>query len=1615
MKKKILLIVIAILLLATVAVCATVLGMEKPRAVMSYLVGLSDEAPEYADANGDGDINVLDVIYLVKNARVDLFDANGEKITEKNVLELAKGSTYALSAVSTVSDSDTFTWATTDNKVAAIDSNGSITALNAGQCTVSVKTASGEEESVNVVVYETVAEKVTYRWDFNDLTENNEGNDLTLNPSCPANAANNYTISNGLYVASSSAATLERPDFLLKTPITFDSTRDFTLEWQGIIPTGTGHTILGSAPVDTSTDASTPDHIYVSPRANWKNPDPTYAVKFYTGKKQILLPFTEYLSTMESSELVAWKINYVASTKKMSLSFSTDSGATWTQTCEVSVGTFSATYDSIFGRTTDNGKYNFRGTMDYIEVTCYKNTRVVNKDNLDVTYRWDFNDLTETYNGNDLTLNTQCPDGVGSNYTIANGSYKVKSGLTDLNKPDFTMETPFTLGSTFDWAVEWKGNFVYTGTVIGKVGTDTTAATDTAGHIYISPSANWNWKDANNPVYGVKFQYATGKNVVLPYTPFVSVMKTMSTWRIEYDAASKLATLSFSQDNGASWTVASKTAMPTFSTEFTNVFGRTLQNGKYNFNSEMDYIQISLNKESATNGVVFTSLALDDNNYTLSYNKNKTDYTVYIPEGHPAIPRLEGTAADGYTYEIQQAYIPEGKTEGTAIAVVSDGQKSTTYTVKFVKTESLGFVLQFDDRFTFVPDYKLKAGESFTFESSDSTILTVDENGVIAAVKRCDTPVTVTAKVGGTAVDTLTVDRVERAHINLFFITGQSNGQGCYDTVNYDGTTETEGNEWMIPYLDQLAAVEKIGGEGRVYSYDVHPRAENIREGLPEAYTLYDMNNYAKQGHSAPLGKAYYDLTGEKVIFLQSAWSGAPIESWLDPDRYEEAGGYGLATRNFYQTTKDGYNKLMALISADYEIILKANFWCQGETAMSSYYDKSISNYIFSSNASYDKSKLITAETYYEYFMRIDKDMRADYGLDYNGIMFTKTKGSATDTDIVPIVSAYFGLVTNNDGIFTATRRFIEIATQYKTGDPTKEGYGFMGTDGAKGNHYNQIGYNYHGNEAANNLFGVVYKRFDNAESVEIIDNNGQDRLNSENSFEIKAGDIYRLGALPKPYYTNEKLTWTTSDATVATVDKMGAVKGVGVGTAVITVTTESGKSQSVNVKVYETVAEKVKYRWDFDDLTEEYNGNDLTLDPMLPANSSDNYTITDGIYSVNSSAATLERPNFILDTPFEINDAFDWSIEWKGYFLAGTGNTLFGQISDDASADTDIKGHIYCSPSANWGSSTSPKYCIKFLPESGSQSLFVYTEYLDKITSMNTWRIAYDAATNKATLSFLNEDGTTWTVASTVTMGEFSSVFESMFGRTRRNARYNFKGEMDYIEVNCYKFTEVREKENVDVAYRWDFNDYTDSVGGNDLTLNPACPDITTTRISLQDGMFVVSSSTKDTERPDFIMDEAFTIDSTKDWEIQWKGHFLWAGTLFGQNPEDTSTATEVSNKGFIYIPPSASTNWGSSTNVIHAMKFFPSGASNYTLLPFTGYQPLMTSVNTWRLSYKATEKAIVISVSLDDGGSWEICSRTPMGDYSATFTNLFGRSYNNGKYSFIGEMDYVQVSLAK
>ena len=1019
-----------------------------------------------------------------------------------------------------------------------------------------------------------------------------------------------------------------------------------------------------------------------------------------------------------------------------------------------------------------------------------------------------------------------------------------------------------------------------------------------------------------------------------------------------------------------------------------------------------------LMREQKTVGLRAQSITLDDDNYTLAFEENKFSYTVKLPAGRPTIPQVSATVSEGVELEVLQAYIPDGKTSGTASVIVSKNGFSNTYTINFVRDISNGFVLQYDDRYEFVPSQE----GDYTFTSSNDEIVSVDGNGVMTANKVSNESVTITA-TSANKTETLVVDRVEKAHINLFFVTGQSNGQGCYDgvTVNGEGTLE---NPNQIFYDEQLATVVRPDEKGRVYSFDVHPRSENIKfynyDPAFKENVIYDMHDFARQGFASPLGVDWYDYTGEKVIFLQSAWSGSAIEAWINPETHPtEAGKYSSRKLNFYETTKEGYNKLIPMLEENYEILRTMNFWLQGETATNAVYDKNKGDYHFSDEPTFDSSKLMTDETYYKYFKWIDEDMRREMGLDYNSILSIRSHGAKTRQTIVPIISAHFALCNENDDIFLAMRKVMEITRQYVDPDKTSDGWNFMGTDN---NHYNQIGYNRIGIECAENAFKFAfYSRNAKATDIEIIDNNGKTRLEDNATLEIQAGTVYRLGVLSLPHYTSERVTWTSTDETIASADMYNAIYAKRAGRATLTVTTESGKSKSINVVVYEIDTQKVEYRWNFTDLTSEVGDNNLTLsDASKALGLSNGYTLTGGIYKNNSSTAS-KRPDFKADKAMYVDSLHNWSIEWAS--ALNSNSILLGPDAPDHTNADEIKGYIYLSNGAYKK--------IKIVPETGAAIYLDYVDYLDKTTEMNSWRIEYTAADKTFKLLVSLDEGATWNTVSTAPTGDFSATFTNIFGRPFGTGKTAFTGQCDYIEINCHSATKVYERA-LSPTYRWDFDDLTATVGDNDLSLSEATLHVGADKyFKLKDGMYSLDYaevSGSYNKYPDLTLENPFNLSYEKDWEIQWRGRNdddgngkTRPGVLMG----GTTTGYEASDsiRGFFYLAPA--TDFDSSADgILYPIKFdyyYGESTKAYKLLDYGEYSYAADEMNDWKIAYDAETKTVSLYYSANGGGIWSLCSTTVVTKFDIEITTLFGRIYGNGKYNFVGEMDYIQVSLGE
>ena len=113
----------------------------------------------------------------------------------------------------------------------------------------------------------------------------------------------------------------------------------------------------------------------------------------------------------------------------------------------------------------------------------------------------------------------------------------------------------------------------------------------------------------------------------------------------------------------------------------------------------------------------------------------------------------------------------------------------------------------------------------------------------------------------------------------------------------------------------------------------------------------------------------------------------------------------------------------------------------------------------------------------------------------------------------------------------------------------------------------------------------------------------------------IGEGTSHKLALTMDPPEADESITWTTDDATVATVDKEGNVAAKGLGDAVVTATTERGISTTATIKVVNKGKEVTAIKLEKSSV-ELYEGNAMTLDfklePKDPADTTITWTSSD-------------------------------------------------------------------------------------------------------------------------------------------------------------------------------------------------------------------------------------------------------------------------------------------------------------------------------------------------------------------------------------------------------------------
>ena len=142
-------------------------------------------------------------------------------------------------------------------------------------------------------------------------------------------------------------------------------------------------------------------------------------------------------------------------------------------------------------------------------------------------------------------------------------------------------------------------------------------------------------------------------------------------------------------------------------------------------------------------------------------------------------------------------------------------------------------------------------------------------------------------------------------------------------------------------------------------------------------------------------------------------------------------------------------------------------------------------------------------------------------------------------------------------------------------------------------------------------------------------------------SIEISEGETYQLEYTITPIYaTNQEVTWSSSDETIATVNQRGFVTGVSSGEAEITVTSKDNPSiqDTCSVEVNGIFSEDYSYEKLEDGTVKiiKYNGNDIKV--QIPS-TIDGYTVTQigsyafGEYSnINKTITSITIPETITN-----------------------------------------------------------------------------------------------------------------------------------------------------------------------------------------------------------------------------------------------------------------------------------------------------------------------------------------------------------------------------------------------
>lgn len=369
-------------------------------------------------------------------------------------------------------------------------------------------------------------------------------------------------------------------------------------------------------------------------------------------------------------------------------------------------------------------------------------------------------------------------------------------------------------------------------------------------------------------------------------------------------------------------------------------------------------------------------------------------YEVELAEGNPRIPRVGAETSDENTeISIYQAYFAKGAGEASAKVFLENEDGRSTYEVKFKKNVNKGFVLQYDDRYTFTPGYTLKEGEKFTFKAeSEAKNVSVDENGVIRAVGVADTPSTVYAYLGEYQVGSVTVTKTEKAIIDMFIVAGQGNAAG-------------EGGDVALSIKPLL---------GTVYTAELDDRS----------YAMRDMSA-GRKGFTPAFAEKWHSLTGNKTLFVQTALSEVSVTQWT-----ESGEAYAMAKKHI-----DHYKGMLTAEDSFYELNKVFCVWLHGE---------------------WDIAQGMTSDDYMKHFTNFYEALKRDYSPEMTAIIPVRSSLLNNSTlKIEPVCAAQYMLCNRYEDLRIITRltETASIENGFLNEDDlyyNQNGYNSIGVDAAE-------------------------------------------------------------------------------------------------------------------------------------------------------------------------------------------------------------------------------------------------------------------------------------------------------------------------------------------------------------------------------------------------------------------------------------------------------------------------------------------------------------------------------------------------------------------------------------